>query len=356
MKTLLLCGVLLGSMGVARGQNLEGGDLPDSAVVARSGGARPTAPGDIPDIMGILDVAQVTQGDIRGMTAYFEWVLQAPLSVADENELRRRIIADWQRPGSDLPKTITSRSAWGFIKGASTFDSAMFSDSSKSDDVRRLRNQGVIVTRLRALGNDADAQWILARYAAARRPLASGMPALTQPIADMLAGATVFALNEVAGKKIADDSPIFRAAFSRRLASQWPRMTVAQRRQIARMPDEWPSLKSFYWPYASAAGREEKRVVWGRQLSPDFPEIRVVAARRAKAWEAIQAKKRAAWAKLSPAQREQLISSAIAQNMAATNANIAAMSASVMASHATNMNIINNSRSSSGPIDYYYVR
>jgi len=356
MKTLLLCGVLLGTMGIARGQKLEGADLPDNAVVARSGGAKPTAPGDIPDIMGILDAAHVTQGDVRGMTAYFEWVLQAPLSVADKNELRRRIIADWERRGSDLPKTITSRSAWGFIKGATTFDSAMFSDSSKSDDVRRLRNQGVIVTRLRALGADPDAQWILAHYAAARRPLATGTPALTQPIADMLAGATVFALNEVAGKKIADDSPTFRAAFTRRLASQWPRMSRAQRQQIANIPNEWPPFKSFYWPYASAAGKEEKRAVWGRQLSPSFPEIRAVAARRSKVWDAIQAKRRAAWAKLSPAQREQLISNAIAQNAAATSANIAAMSASVMASHALNMNIINNSRSSSGPIDYYYVR
>jgi hypothetical protein len=356
VKTLLLCGVLLGGMGVARGQTLEGAKIPDSAVVARSGGARPTAPGEIPDIIGISNASNLTQGDIRSMISYFEWVLQTPLSVAQKNEMRRRLIADWTRPDSDLPRIITSRSAWGFIKGASTFDSAMFSDSLKSDDVRRLRNQGVIVSRLHALGSDPDAQWILALYAAARRPLAPGTPALTQPVADMLAGATVFALNEVAGQKIANDSPVFRAAFTRRLVSQWPRMSVAQRRQIAGIPNEWPSFKSFYWPYASAAGKEEKRVVWGRQLSPAFPEIRAVAARRAKAWEAIQAKKRAAWAKLSPAQREQLISSAMAQNMAATRANIAAMSASQMASHATNMNIINNSRSPSGPVDYYYVR
>lgn len=264
MKTLLLCGVLLGLSGVAHSQTLEGAGLPDSAVVARSGGAKPTAPGEIPDIIGISNAASLTQGEVRLETSYFEWVLQTPLSVADKNELRRRVIADWTRPDSDLPRIITSRSPWGFIKGASSFDAAMFSDSSKSDDVRRLRNQSVIVTRLRAMRSDPDAGWILARYQGARRPLASGTPALTQPVADMMAGATVFALNEVAGRKIASDSALFRAALTRRLVSQWPQMTVAQRGAIVKIPSEWPAFKSFYWPYASASGREEKRVVWGR--------------------------------------------------------------------------------------------
>lgn len=355
MRILLLCSALMSLAGVARSQTLNGANLPPGAVVARSGGAHATAPGEIPDIIGIYNAAQLTEGDMRGMTAYFEWVLQAPLTVAEKNELRRRLIAEWQRPTSDLPKIITSRSAWGFIKGASTFDSAMFSDSLKSDDVRRLRNQAVIVARLRALPSDLDAQWILARYKAARRPLAAGTPTLTQPIADMFAGATVFALNEVAGRKIAADSPVFRAALTRRLASQWPQMSGAQRQEIVKLATQWPPFKSFYWPYATASGREEKRVIWGRQLSPSFPSIRPVALRRARAWEQIQAKKRAAWARLSSAQREQLIANAISQNMAATRDNIAAMSASQMASHATNMNIINNMRSSPGIIDYYYV-
>lgn len=343
-------------MSAAFCQSLEGADLPDSAVVARSGGARPTPPGEIPDFGAIYSAHNLTQGDIRAVTPYVEWVLQTPLSVAEENEMRRRIIAEWERPDSDLPKIITARSPWALIKGASSFDHAQITDPSKSDDVRRLRSQAVIVERLRAQASDEDARWILARYDAARRPLAVGTPALNQPIADMFADATIFALNEVAGQKIAADSPAFRAALTRRLASQWPKMTSAQRGQIVNLPGRWAAFKSFYWPNAPASGREEERVIWGRQLSPSFPAIRAVAARRAKAWEQVQAKKRAAWARLSASQQEQLISAAIAQNAAATRATIDAMSASQMASHAANMNIINNMRSSSGPIDYYYVR
>lgn len=356
MKTLLLCGILAGLSSVSQAQILEGAALPDSTVLARSGGARPTSPGEIPDIIGIYSANDLTQADIRLVTPYVEWVLQAPLSIQEKNELRRRLIAEWNKPDSDLPKTISSRSTWAFIKGALSFDRAMFSDSSKSDDVRRLQRQAQIVAQMRARPNDSDAQWILARYTAARRPLAKGSPALTQPVADMLAGATVFALNEVAGRKIASDSAPFRVALTRRLAAQWPKMTAAQRQQIVSLPKRWPPFKTFYWPYASASGREEKRVIWGQQLAPSFPEIRAIAARRTQAWAQIQAKKRAALAKLSPAQREQMISNLIAQTAATSRANIATMSAMQMAQHATNMNIINNSRSSPGVIDYYYVR
>lgn len=355
MKTLLICGALLSLTSLALAQTLEGANLPDSEILARFGG-NTSKPGDLPDIIGIYNTNNLTQGDIRLVTPYFEWLLQTPLSVAEKNELRRRLIAEWTRPDSDLPKTITSRSVWGFIKGATTFDRAQLTDPAKSDDTRHLRDQAAVVAKLRARPNDEDAKWILARYAAARRPLAAGTPALTQPIADMFADATIFALNEVAGRKIASDSPAFRVALGRRLASQWPKMSVAERKGIVSLPARWPAFKKFYWPNAPESGREEERVIWGRQLSPSFPAIRAVAARRSKAWEKIQAKKRVAWARLSPTQREQLISAMIAQNAANTQANIAAMSQSQMVSHATNMNIINNSRSSSGPIAYYYVR
>lgn len=340
---------------LAWGQTLEGANLPDSEILARFGG-NTSKPGDIPDIVGIYNTNNLTQGDIRLMTPYFEWVLQTPLSVGEKNELRRRLIAEWTRPDSDLPRLISARSAWGWIKSAAATDAAQFSDPSKSDDTRRLASQANIVAKLRAQPNNDDAKWILARYAAARRPLAAGTPALTQPIADMFADSTIFALNEVAGRKIASNSPEFRAALARRLASQWPKMSVAERRGIAGLPARWPAFKKFYWPNASESGREESRVIWGRQLAPSFPSIRAVAARRGKVWDKIQTQKRAAWARLSPAQQEQMISSAIAQNAANTQSTIAAMSQMQMIQHATNMNIINNSRSSSGPISYYYVR
>lgn len=345
--------------GGAFGQGLEGADLPDSAIIARSGGPGSrgeTKPGELPDIVAIYNANQWTQGDIRLVIPYFEWVLQTPLAVAEKNEMRRRLIAEWTRPDSDLAKTLTQNSIWGFIHNAALINRAELSDPLISNDVRRLNDQARIVARLRARSGEKDAQWVLARYNAARRPLSAATPALTQPVADMFAASTAFALNEVAGRKIATDSPAFRAAMTRRLALQWPKMQIAQRRQIIALPASWASFKQFYWPNASEAGREEKRVVWGKQLSPAFPSIRGVVARRAKSWAQIQAKQRAAWARLSPVQRDQLISAFIAQNMAASRATFAAMSESALVSHAANMNIINNSRSSPGTIDYYSVR
>lgn len=307
----------------------------------------------------------LSEGDIKRMVLYFEWALEAPLINSERNELRQQIIAAHDKDGGE------SRAYQFLAQGIGNKLGNVYLDALASpfDEWQRqdIQRQYLPLLQREAKSGDHLAQWLIARYDSVQPPLTAGKNPLRPQVAKVYVEHVIFALNEIAGAKAEEPfykvTPKLQIQIAQQLISAWPSLDATKRQELLAMPFDWANTVKD-WANKSDAEKTKARIAWGKQFTPQFPELISVHKARVEAYDKAEAQAKTAQlqrehaeaeriAKLTPEQRaaeqianQQLMNSVISMQMQANmqmqQQTMQAISNMQQSAHETNMNIISN--------------
>lgn len=270
---------------------------------AQTGAA--AAAGDVLAPGGLLRPA-LTQKRVDDFRALLEYALGGRLTPNERDHFQQRMIALW--PNVLDWYTLTGGFApLNLVRvNANTRDLLTAGTTEGYTDLTYQKYRAYWLQQLRALGDDPDAKWQLQVYARIHKPLAPGNPPLTREASDAFAEMLAFRISQVGGAKPRPVTQEFKNAIAQSLAAKYTALPSARQKRLAEARQEWAQIRN-NWPHTPEISREELRAEWGKELEPTVPEIRPISrARRARLAKA-QADAKAAWAKMTPAQKLYLL-------------------------------------------------
>ncbi len=224
---------------------LGGGDLPRSAAAASDDDAKADVllvPGDPP----------LTEAMLSREARFLEWVLEAPLTAAQQDELRAHVVDAWRR--GDRP---SMEASIGFLAIAGK----VFALPEAQRDLVRAQALPSLLEQWRAEADEnPGSRWLLGIHEAAHHPLVAGTPPLTRQVSDAYAESLVFAAREITGRPFEADGA-FKDAVAERLVGLYPQMGAQGRQALVRAPLLWAALRTA-WPTLSESERQGLRRQW----------------------------------------------------------------------------------------------
>ena len=210
----------------------------------------------------------LTEETVGRFTEFFEWAFYVQLTVEQRQVLRKYAVDTWsQKKKSDMGDVIqVVRQQIELAK----------LDAQKRALVR-VQVEPELLAQMRNQPNEPMAKWALAVYEASHRIIAPGSPPLTRQSTDAFLDALFFMAGEVSGQQSVPDQKL-KDDWATGLATNYPRMSVELKKQIAGMP-LFAAVMQVSWPTLSAAEKAQCRTQWAEQLKTVLPAPAAVAAK-----------------------------------------------------------------------------
>ena len=291
----------------------------------------------------------LTQGRADYLMTAFEWVFQLQMTPAERAEFTQRLSDDWMNGSREG----NAPGAFTIAEFRAPIDEFMPQEQITPWHRALARQKQWPVLQQLAKSDSRNGPWLLGLYNKYHPALAPGEPRLTNLTTRALTERVVWMINQVIGRPAAKVTPDLQARISKELVALWPKLTPARRAEYLKMEPDFYYLRQDGWNYQTEATREETRIQWGAELQDSFPAVKPMFLKRKAALDAAKAKRAAQWAKMTPAQR-QMVLTQMQNQMQMNQTMMASMQRMQLQNHATNMNIIENMRPN--PQYYYSVK
>jgi len=183
---------------------------------------------------------------------FFEWLLDAQLTVEQRAQFRDSLAESWKDHRQD--------------EIDATVNVVNYQDqlSQKTPEERALVREVLrkkFLDLMRQTPNDVLSRWVLDIYDSAHVPIADGSPPLTSQVADAYAEFVSFMIVQCLGKSPFKPDRHFKDALAQRLAAEYSSYTPEQQRQFSQVPLLWSVLR-FKWARLSEPERKTYRQQW----------------------------------------------------------------------------------------------
>jgi tetratricopeptide (TPR) repeat protein len=193
----------------------------------------------------------LTEGMVDRLTAFLEWMLQAPVTAQQGTELRDNLVESWKK--GDRAEI----DAMNEILGLET---QVAQHPPAERDLLREQLQPALLVELRKQPDDAGGRWALGVYEAAHVPIAAGHPPLTRQVSDAYAEVLAFVISQVLGNEV-PASTEFKDQFAQSLVADYPNYDAAAQANLAKMPMYWAAIR-LAWPALPADQQDAYREQW----------------------------------------------------------------------------------------------
>jgi tetratricopeptide (TPR) repeat protein len=218
----------------------------------------PTLAAEDPQTVLVAGNPPLTPDVIHRFGGFFEWVLEAPMTAAQQKELRDSLVESWQQGDRD-----TMDSVQEILK----LERQSRRDTPAARDLLRAQIQPAMLESIRANADkDQFTKWLQGIYEAAHTPLAPGDPPLTRQVVDAYAEVMCFEISQVMGREL-QATPEVKDQLAKSLVAGYPNFDAAARQQLAKMPLLWAAMR-VAWTALPAAEQEGYRRQWAASLAP----------------------------------------------------------------------------------------
>lgn len=183
---------------------------------------------------------------------FFEWLLDAQLTVEQRAEFRESMVRSWKGHRQDeIDGTVN------VLK----FQDQLVHKSPEERGVIRQQLRDKFLASMQQTPNAELSRWVLNIYDSAHRPIANGNPPLTSQVADAYAEFVSFMVTESLGNTAFKVDRHFKDALAQGLAAQYLRYSPGQQKQLSQLPLLWEVLR-LKWSQLSEPEREAYRKQW----------------------------------------------------------------------------------------------
>ena len=230
---------------------LSGGDLKQPLAFARGKANEAKAMG-INAELPIAGNPPLTEDMVERGTQFFEWLLDAQLTVEQRTEFRDSLVRSWKgHQQDDIDSTVN------VLK----FQEQLKNRRPEERSLIREQLQLKFLSLMRQTPTAILSRWVLGIYDSAHRHIAAGNPPLTSQVVDAYAEVVSFMLTECLGKSAFVADRHFKDALARSLAAQYSSYSREQQKQFSQVPLLWDVLR-FKWAQLSERERAEYRKQW----------------------------------------------------------------------------------------------
>jgi len=199
---------------------------------------------------------------VETATNFFQWLLDASLTVEQREQFRDSIAESWlNRRQDEIEATVN------VIQFADQLDRK----TAQEREVYRQVLQAKFLAQMRAQPGSMMARWVLTIYDSAHKAIAPGNPPLTQQVVDAYAEAVNFMLREGLGRTFYAADRSFKDALTKNLVARYPQLSAEEQAALARVPLAWALLQA-KWPTIPANEQDKLRVQWRSSLQPMLSE------------------------------------------------------------------------------------
>ena len=235
---------------------LSGGDLKQPLVFHRVKQNEPTglfssgadSDGELP----VPGTPPLTKETVDKATQFFEWLLDAQLTVGQRAQFRDSLVRSWKtRQKDDIDATLNVLKFQDQLSGKTPEEQRL---------VREVLREKYL-DLMRQTPNDDLSRWVLNIYDSAHRAIADGNPPLTMQVADAYAEFVAFMVTECLHKEAFVPDRHFKDQLAQSLAEKYSSYSAEQQKQFSQVPLLWEALR-FRWARLSERERETFRREW----------------------------------------------------------------------------------------------
>jgi hypothetical protein len=198
----------------------------------------------------------LTQQTADNLAGFFEWLLDAPLTQGQRQEIQEAAVEVWQRGDMETMANIL-----GIVQA---FGQVVQLGETQRMQVRQELQPALLAEARQHPGNDLS-RWMLQVYDAAHVSIAPGTPPLTRQVAEAYAEVQHFLLGVVAtgqARPIEQDfGPTGRDVWVQAIADDYPRYGPEYQRKLTEMPLFRAAIGEA-WPALTAAEQTQLRNQW----------------------------------------------------------------------------------------------
>jgi hypothetical protein len=193
---------------------------------------------------------------VNQATSFFEWLLDAKLTVEQRKQLRNSLVQSWKaRKKDDIQSTVA----------VIQFSEQVDQKPPKEQEAYRQALQAKYLEQMRAQSANPLAQWVLGIYDSAHQPIAAGNPPLTRQTVDAYAEMMSFMLRQAVGKQYFSANRQFKDALAQGLIARYSQMAASQQAAFAQLPALW-ALVQLKWPTTPQREKQQLRQQWRASL------------------------------------------------------------------------------------------
>jgi hypothetical protein len=204
------------------------------------------------DELPIAGNPPLTKEMVDNASQFFEWLLDAHLTVEQRAQFRDSLVSSWKGHRQDE------------IEASVNVLHYQDQLSQKTPEERALVREVLrkkFLDLMRQTPNDVLSRWVLNIYDSAHLTIADGHPPLTSQVADAYAEFVSFMVVQCLGKSPFKPDRHFKDALAQKLAAEYSSYTSEQQRQFSQVPLLWSVLR-FKWARLSEPEREKYRRQW----------------------------------------------------------------------------------------------
>jgi hypothetical protein len=200
---------------------------------------------------------------VQEATKFFEWLLDASLTVEQRGQFRDSLAQSWlSRNQDEIQSTVN----------VIQFADQLNSKTPQEREVYRQLLQAKFLAQMHSQPNSVLALWVLNIYDSAHKPIAPGNPPLTQQVVDAYAEAVSFVLRESMGRGYYTADRAFKDALTQPLIARYPQLSADEQASMARIPLQWALIQA-EWPKTPVPEQQKLRAQWRLALQPLLKEV-----------------------------------------------------------------------------------
>lgn len=209
----------------------------------------------------------LTQQMVQNATTFFEWLLDASLTVEQRQQFQNSLAQSWlSRRQEEIQATVNV---------------LQFADqiNRKTPQEREVYRQVLQPKFLAEMGNQRNSvlsSWVLNIYDSAHKSIAAGNPPLTQQVVDSYAEAVSFMLEQSTGKGFSADRT-FKDALTHSLVVRYPQLSADEQMSMARIPLQWALIQA-KWPRIPVTEQRKLSDQWRSALQPLLKEVNAASS------------------------------------------------------------------------------
>lgn len=199
----------------------------------------------------------LTEQMIQKATTFFEWLLDASLTVEQREQFQNSLAQSWlSRKQDEIQSTVN------VLQFADQLDSK----TSQEREVYRQVLQPKFLAEMHNQPNSILSRWVLDIYDSAHKPIAPGHPPLTQQVVDSYAESVSFMLEQSTGKGFVADRS-FKDALTHTLIVRYPQLNTDEQASMGKIPLLW-ALVQTEWPKIALPEQQKLKDQWRTALQP----------------------------------------------------------------------------------------
>lgn len=188
--------------------------------------------------------------------SFVGWALAAPPTKAQASRIALYLEDGWRQRLSGRKEKV-----FGALALKKELERMGLANSAYAPTVIRR----MAVAAWRRASSDDMSRWGLSIADASRRSIAKGPPSLSRQAADAYIELASHIVREITGTPAADEDGEARIIIMDLLASEYAKLSVAQREQLGQVPEIWFQFRSA-WARHDEASRAEMRKSWLAEL------------------------------------------------------------------------------------------